>query len=94
MKQLQVTTIARLAFLLTVIPAIFLILVLFIYTIHQNDRQNELLMAEYEQNVVISFEQTLDKMSEQMKELARSATFRAFANSSIDSAVRKTGFYL
>ena len=94
MKQLQVTTIARLAFLLTVIPAIFLILVLFIYTIHQNDRQNELLMEEYEQNVVISFEQTLDKMSEQMKELARSATFRAFANSSIDSAVRKTGFDL
>lgn len=89
MKRKKINQITVIAFLLTVIPSLILILGLFTYTILQNDNQSQLLLKEYEQNVVQSFERTISQMDTRMKDISHSQNFRVFANSSNLLAVNK-----
>lgn len=89
MKRKKLIQSAVPAFLCTVILSLGLILGLFSYTLFQNDQQSQLLLKEYEQNVIRSFERTISQVDTRMRELTYSQNFRKFANSSDPLTVNK-----
>ncbi len=89
MKRKRIIQSAIPAFLCTVILSLGLILGLFTYTIFQSDQQSQLLLKEYEQNVIRSFNRTIDQVDTRMRELTYSQNFRMFANSSNNLTVNK-----
>lgn len=89
MKRKRLIQSAVPAFLCTVILSLGLILGLFSYTLFQNDQQSQLLLKEYEQNVIRSFERTISQVDTRMRELTYSQNFRKFANSSDPLTVNK-----
>ena len=93
-KKIRINDVTFGVFFATVMPSLILILVLFSYTLHQSDQQQELLFQENADAVASSLDDALDKISEQGRKISISSTFRSFANNSNEHTVAKLGMDL